>query len=118
MDDLQEIMESLARIEARLDKMTAPRPAAAPTASGAVFPPYGRSKGSPIYGASAGDLEYYAEGARRSLADPAKSRWHDKERALLAAIESEIDRQETLAGGAANRTDLQLPPPGDDDRPF
>src|SRR6187455_846301 len=57
---------------------------------GEVFPNYGRSKGGPIRGASMGDLEYYANGARRSLGDPSKSRWHDRERALLAAIEAEI----------------------------
>ena len=118
MDDLQKIMAALDRIEARLDKMSAPRPAASPTASGAVFPPYGRSKGRPIYGASRGDLDYYAEGARRSLADPAKSQWHDKDRGLLAAIEAEIARQEALAGSVAGQAEAQPPPPVDDDMPF
>lgn len=65
--------------------------------SGAVFPNYGRSKGAPVRGASMGDLEFYANGARRSLNDPSKSRWHDKERALLDAIEAEIARQ--VGGG-------------------
>ena len=60
---------------------------------GMVFPNYGRSKGAPIVGASMGDLEFYANGARRSLNDASKSRWHDKERQLLAAIEAEIARQ-------------------------
>jgi hypothetical protein len=53
-----------------------------------VFPPYGRSKGAPIAGATMQDLEYYASGSRRTLADPAKARWHDKERQMLAAIEA------------------------------
>lgn len=118
MDDLQKIIAALDRIEARLDKIIAPRPASAPASSGAVFPPYGRSKGRPIYGASRGDLDYYAEGARRSLADTAKARWHDKERMLLADIEMEIDRQEALAGSVAGQTEAQPPPPGDDDMPF
>jgi hypothetical protein len=74
---------------------------------GMVFPPYGRSKGAPIAGASTQDLEYYASGARRTLADPAKSRWHDKERQLLAAIEAELARQ----GGGSG------PPPADEDGP-
>ncbi|MFP2959022.1 hypothetical protein ACLEPN_14560 [Myxococcus sp. 1LA] len=60
---------------------------------GMVFPNYGRSKGGPIVGASMGDLEFYANGARRTLNDASKSRWHDKERQLLAAIEAEIARQ-------------------------
>jgi hypothetical protein len=76
-----------------------------------VFPNYGRSKGGPIRGASMGDLEYYANGARRSLADPSKSRWHDRERALLASIEAEITRQR---GGESGGGD-EPPPHGDDD---
>jgi hypothetical protein len=78
---------------------------------GEVFPNYGRSKGGPIRGASMGDLEYYANGARRSLGDPSKSRWHDRERALLAAIEAEIARQRGGDGGSDN----EPPPHGDDD---
>ncbi len=58
-----------------------------------MFPPYGRSRGMPIRGASVQDLEFYATGARRTLADPGKARFHDKERTLLAAIESELARQ-------------------------
>ena len=58
-----------------------------------VFPPYGRSRGMPIHGASAQDLEFYTTGARRTLADPGKARFHDKERALLGAIEAEQARQ-------------------------
>ena len=60
---------------------------------GEVFPPYGRSKGAPVRGATKGDLEYYANGCRRSLDDASKSRWHEKERQLLAAIEAELARQ-------------------------
>lgn len=88
---------------------------------GMVFPPYGRSKGMPIVGASMGDLEFYANGSRRSLADPAKARWHDKEKVLLAAIEAEIQRQ--LGGGGAPAPSAPVfdddgPPHTDDDIPF
>jgi len=75
---------------------SAPARRAAPAAPGeppTVFPPYGRSRGMPIRGASAQDLEFYATGARRTLADPGKARFHDKERALLTAIEAEQARQ-------------------------
>jgi hypothetical protein len=113
---------------------SAPR-ASAPSAAGGglVFPPYGRSKGMPIAGASVQDLEFYANGCRRTLADPAKSRWHDKERALLAAIEAELagQRGAPVGGGSAwgdgpppdddlpPRTDDEAPPAGlDDDIPF
>lgn len=91
-------------------------------AGGMVFPPYGRSKGMPIVGATMQDLEFYAAGSRRSLADPAKARWHEKEKVLLAAIEAEIQRQ--LGGGPPpGGADSELPfddgpPPNDDDIPF
>jgi hypothetical protein len=80
-----------------------------------VFPNYGRSKGAPIQGASMQDLEFYANGARRSLADPSKARWHDKERALLASIEAEMARQS--GGDAGGGMDEEPPFPGDDDAP-
>ncbi|HVG62560.1 MAG TPA: hypothetical protein VNA24_28610 [Hyalangium sp.] len=90
-----------------------------------TFPNYGRSKGGPIHGATMQDLEYYANGARRSLADPSKARWHDKERALLAAIEAEISRQRGGGGGDEERTgsrppmdDNEPPPHTDEDIPF
>lgn len=83
---------------------------------GAVFPNYGRSKGGPIRGASMQDLEYYANGAKRSLNDPSKSRWHDRERALLASIEAEISRQR--GGESGGGSDQEPPPPGDEDMPF
>lgn len=83
-----------------------------------VFPNYGRSKGGPIQGASMGDLEYYANGARRSLNDPSKSRWHDRERQLLASIEAEIARQrggDSGGGGGGGYGGHEPPPHGDDD---
>jgi len=92
--------------------------------SGMRFPNYGRSKAAPIEGASEGDLEYYANGARRSLADPSKARFHDKERALLAAIEAELARQRGGGGpssgggfGGGGYGDDGIPPPSDHDAP-
>lgn len=101
-------------------RRSAPPP---PADGGMVFPPYGRSKGAPIAGASLQDLEYYANGARRSLADPGKARWHDKERQLLAAIEAEMARQRGGGGGAGASGNAPWeqdnPPfPGDEDAPF
>jgi len=92
-----------------------------PADGGMVFPPYGRSKGAPIAGASVQDLEYYASGCRRTLDDPNKARWHDKERQLLAAIEAEMARQGISSsgggrGGRGNRSDR--PPVGDEAPPF
>jgi hypothetical protein len=68
----------------------------------------------PIHGATMQDLEFYANGSRRSLSDPGKSRFHDKERALLATIEAEIARQKGGGGGG----DEGPPPPSDEDAPF
>ena len=86
------------------------RASAAPGDAPTVFPPYGRSKGLPIRGASAQDLEFYATGARRTLADPGKARFHDKERALLVVIEAEQARQ----GGGGGED----PPAPEDDAAF
>ena len=88
---------------------------------GAVFPNYGRRKGEAISGAEIADLEYYASGCRRTLDDPNKSRWHDKERVLLGAIEAEIARQQ--GGGppspAPASSDEEMPPSFQDDEiPF
>lgn len=93
-------------------------PSASPAAPGGmVFPPYGRSKGAPVAGASRQDLEYYAGGCRRTLDDPAKARWHDKERQLLAAIEAELARQGHGGGKPPFQDDDAPPPLGDDDIP-
>ena len=87
-----------------------------------VFPPYGRSKGAPIAGASIQDLEFYINGSRRSLDDPSKARWHEKERVLLAAMEAELARQ-TGGGRGSFAPDSggffdDSPPHSDDDIPF
>ena len=99
-------------------RTAAPPPADA--SGGPVFPNYGRSKNQPIAGATETDLEYYANGCRRTLGDETKSRWHEKERALLAAIEAEVARQR--GGGASSAPghgrDDGAPPPTDDDIPF
>lgn len=70
----------------------APRSRTDATGGGAVFPPYGRSKGQPVAGASRQDLDFYRAGCLRTLADPSKERFHAKERALLAVIEAELAR--------------------------
>lgn len=104
-----------------------PAPAArrAPAAAGGdgmVFPPYGRSKGAPIAGASIQDLEFYISGCRRTLDDPAKSRWHEKERTLLAALEAELARQqgsdEPFGRSSRSSEFDDIPAPSDDDIPF
>jgi hypothetical protein len=110
------------------DAAPARRPAA-PASSGRddgmVFPPYGRSRGAPIAGASVQDLEFYIGGSRRTLDDPGKARWHDKERALLAVMEAELARQRGGVGGGGQQNDYGGPDDfggapdfTDDDVPF
>ncbi|MDP1822754.1 MAG: hypothetical protein Q8L48_05920 [Archangium sp.] len=96
---------------------SAGRPAPAGASDGMLLPNYGRSKGMPVVGASVQDLEFYANGSRRSLADPSKARWHDKEKQLLAAIEAEIARQRGEDPPPPSSDDGP-PPPGDEDAPF
>ncbi len=94
-------------------------PLAAPPGGGLLLPNYGRSKGQPIAGASLQDLEYYAAGCRRTLADPGKARFHDKERVLLAAIEAEITRQKGMPPlGDDGSADEFGPPPDTEEVPF
>jgi hypothetical protein len=99
-----------------------PAPMRVPVAAapgGMVFPPYGRSKGQPVAGATVQDLEYYASGCRRTLGDQSKSRWHDKERQLLAAIEAELAKHgRGEPSPPAFRDEDAPPPPGDEDIPF
>jgi hypothetical protein len=111
-------------IGAVADAAPAQRRVAPPADGGMVFPPYGRSKGAPIAGASTQDLEFYANGCRRSLADASKARWHDKERQLLAAIEAELAGDSGGGGGGGARAAYppafrdDAPPRGDEDLPF
>lgn len=82
--------------------------------SGGTLPNYGRSKGMPVRGASMQDLEFYLNGCKRTLADPGKARFHDKERQLMSQLEAEIARQQKGGGGGGE----EPPPPGDEDAPF
>ena len=104
------------RIGAVPDAPAPARRAAPPSDGGMIFPPYGRSKGVPVVGASMQDLEFYANGCRRTLNDPSKSRWHDKERMLLAAIEGEMARPRDDAPPPSLLD--EVPPRSDDDIPF
>jgi len=110
------------RTDGAAEPARAPRAAARGAGGGGgggeptVFPPYGRSRGQPIAGASLNDLEFYRNGSLRTLGDPGKARFHDKERALLAVIEAEIARQQGGGGGGPSDED-EIPPPGDEDAP-
>lgn len=62
-------------------------------ASGAVFPPFGRRKGQPIAGCDLENLEWYRAAVQKSVDDPARAQWREKNQAVLDAIEAEIARQ-------------------------
>ncbi len=86
------------------------RPAgAASSAGGPVFPPYGKNKGEPVAGASLQNLKFYEGGCLRTLADPAKAKFHAKERTLLAAIHAEIKK----LGGVVDEGDFGPHPDGE-----
>ncbi len=124
-----ELLALMREMNGKLDRLLAGGANAAPrggnAAGGARFGNYGRSKGQPVAGATMQDLTYYRGGCVRTLDDPAKARFHDAERTLLAAIDAEIARQ----GGGERDTGFELPgerpldfdrrpPPDDTDVPF
>lgn len=90
---LESIAKSLAQIAEGGGRVASGAPA---PSGGATFPPYGKSAGGAVAGATLNDLRFYAHGCVRSIENPDKVRFHAKERALLAAINAEITRQ----GGA------------------
>lgn len=112
-----------------------PRPAPKPAAqSGAKFPNYGTAKNQPVAGATKRDLEFYRGGCVRTLADPSKSNFHERDRQLLAAIDDELSRHGRSAARDESAGDMhrhneqagngdpldndEPPPPTDDDRQF
>ena len=58
--------------------------------SGKVIP-FGRSKNVPIEEATTQDLQWVAGALKSSIEDPAKERWAADNRALLDAIENELE---------------------------
>ena len=115
--ELRRLGDSVEAIAAKQESRKAPPVAA--SGGGPVFPPYGRSKGQPVFGASLQDLEFYASGCRRSLGDESKARFHDKERALLGAIEAELQRAHGIVSEPqAEAEDRRPEPPHSDDIPF
>lgn len=115
-----EIMAKLNEIAALLkpNGTRAPAPAFSPSTGGALFPNYGRSKGKPIAGASIGDLKFYRDGCLKSLANPEKARWHDKERALLETIEAEMRFRGEPADDEVSRVPDTVPANADEECPF
>lgn len=114
-------------LKSRMKPQPPPPPRTSGAAAGAVLPNYGRLKGLPIQGAPLADLEYYANGAKRTLADPSKAKYHDKERSLLAQLEAEMAAQRAAASNSAPSPDYEKhgyspddepPPPTDEDAPF
>lgn len=74
------------------DVAQAARPASS-GATGAVFPNFGKAKGTPIAGAAQNELRYYAGAAVRSIEDASKARYLDSNKAQLASYIAEMERQ-------------------------
>ena len=112
-----EALELLKALNVKVDALSAavaalaakPASSGRPAGGDGCLPNYGRAAGMPIKGADMKDLEFYAQGCRRSLADEAKQRFWPKEEKMLAAIEAEIARQAHGDGP---------PPHTDNDAPF
>lgn len=83
------------------------------------FPNYGKRKAELIAGAKQEDLIFYRKGAERTIADASKSKWHDRERSLIDAIDAELRRQSkgTEAPPPDTSNDNEPPPPTDADAP-
>jgi hypothetical protein len=81
--------------------------ASVPGANGRQVAKFGKLKGQPPSAMSDSDIQWYMGASQRSLADPAKARFHDAERAWLAALQAEIAAR---SGGSD-----EPPPPGDED---
>jgi hypothetical protein len=92
-----------------------PRQAAPRTAPAddlpATFPNFGRQKGQPIRGADRKALEFYLSASERTLDDPSKERWHDKERALMAAYKRELARADeaSINGNGERMAESEVP---------
>lgn len=119
-DDLKATLAASVRVAEAAKAAKASPPRVVVTETGArqplrgggptTLPNYGKAKGQPIAGADMRTLEFYANGCRKSLADPAKANWHAKEAALLEAIQDEMARQ-------SGPGDDGPPPPTDADAP-
>lgn len=81
--------EMTAALRASITQIENRREATRPD-TGALFPPYGKAAGKPVFGASKADLEFYLNGAKRSMADPEKAQWREANARLAAAIEAEL----------------------------
>lgn len=55
--------------------------------------PFGKSKGKDLADATHSDLTFLQRSVAESVADPAKARFRDKNAALLAAINAELERR-------------------------
>lgn len=75
----------------------APRDAQAETSAPAAAPvatiPFGKRKGEPVTALDARALNWYADAARKELADASKARFHAATTLWLAALEAELRRR-------------------------
>jgi hypothetical protein len=109
----KETIKLLSIIALNTEKPSAPATTRAPANGTICFGNYGRSKNKPVAGASKEDLDYYRKGCIRTLEDDSKSRFHDRERVLLSAIDAELTAKHG-AGGSGPAPDFCSPDDSDD----
>jgi hypothetical protein len=99
--------DRIARIEAALVSRPESRAEPVPSRGGGSgfvirnLPNYGKAKGQPIADASDHDLEWYANNCEKSVNDPSKAKWRDREEAMLAALRAEQRRRGSGGGDAS-----------------
>ncbi len=54
----------------------------------APAPNYGKGKGMKLSQLELGQLQYYADGCMKTISNPEKAQWHEKEKRLLATIQA------------------------------
>jgi hypothetical protein len=118
----------LTRLCAAIENMGGSRAAAPPTAAapasrpaaavdptnGLLFPNFGKSKNTPVFGATENDLRFYAKAEIRSIQDPTKARWVAKARDRLSLYNAELRRQgfQPVLEDTREMTDPTPPPAG------
>ena len=114
-----DVIARLDRIEqalaGALQRRVGEAPRSASSGGGSPVVKFGRDKGRSL--ADVDDLTWYRAAIARSVADPDKAQYRDRNIADLAAIDAEIARR----NGATRpppASEPEAPFPGDDDIPF
>lgn len=70
-----------------------------PPPSALTLPPFGLYKGEPIHSVPLEGLEWYVQAVERSINDPAKGQYREKNEALLNALDAQIQHLNASSSG-------------------